>query len=64
MADRNKVTVSVQASQQAQQPTRWLSATERRAAHFAEVANRQAVLKAEAAQRRAARAARATDVTD
>ncbi len=59
MTDRNKVTVSTQTSAAPQPTPRWLSATERRAAHFAEVANKQADLKREAAERRAARAARA-----
>ncbi len=58
MTDRNKVTVSTQASAAVPTAQRWLSATERRAAHFAEVANKQATLKAEAAERRAAREAR------
>jgi hypothetical protein len=64
MTDRNKVTVSNQASAKSAQPAqRWLNATERRAAHFAEVANKQATLKAEAAERRAAREARTEPTT-
>ena len=58
MTDIDKVTAPGQTPQAPQPPKRWLSATERRAAHFAEVANKQIVLKAEAAERRAARAAR------
>jgi hypothetical protein len=56
--------VSNQASAKSAQPAqRWLNATERRAAHFAEVANKQATLKAEAAERRAAREARTEPTT-
>jgi hypothetical protein len=54
MTVKNKVTVSTEPSK------RSLSTTERRAAQFAEVADKQAHLKREAAERRAsqARAAR------
>jgi hypothetical protein len=51
MAAKHKVTVTTEPSK------RSLSSTERRAAQFAAVANRQAELKQEAAERRA-RAAR------
>ncbi len=57
MTEINKPTVSDRAFA-APRPTRYLSATERRAAHFAEVATKQATLKAEAAERRAVRQAR------
>jgi hypothetical protein len=48
MAAKSKVTVSTEPAK------RILNTTERRAAQFAEVANRQAELKREAAERRAA----------
>jgi hypothetical protein len=47
MAAKSKVTVSTEPAK------RILNTTERRAAQFAEVANRQAELKHEAAERRA-----------
>jgi hypothetical protein len=50
MSARSKVTVSTEPSKRA------LSTTERRAAQFAQVANKQAELKQEAAERRARRA--------
>jgi hypothetical protein len=50
MAAKSKVTVSTEPAK------RILSTTERRAAQFAEVANRQAELKREAAERRALKA--------
>ncbi|MGI8428929.1 MAG: hypothetical protein ACR2OB_06405 [Solirubrobacteraceae bacterium] len=54
MATENKTT-------RPSEPTRYrLSATERRAARLAEVANKQADLKREAAERRAKRAAHVT----
>ena len=52
MPARNKVTVSSEPSK------RTLSTTERRAAQFAEVANKQAELKQEAADRRASQASK------
>ncbi len=50
MTAKNKVTVSTDRGKRA------MSATERRAAHFAEIADKQATLKREAAERRANRA--------
>jgi len=54
MTAKNHVTVSTEPAAP-QPPKPHLSATERRAAQFAAVANKQADLKREAAERRAAR---------
>jgi hypothetical protein len=57
MTARNKVTVSTEPVS-AEPARRRLTTTERRAAQFAEAANKQADLKREAAERLAARQAR------